>query len=72
VRYKFASSYHDCDTDTTIVANRAVIEARARAEVWVSPWVTAGVSVGSNVLEKSDWMAGVFLGVHSRAFAGSR
>ena len=34
--------------------------------------LTAGVTVGSNVLDRGDWMAGVYLGAHSRAFAGTR
>jgi hypothetical protein len=72
VHYKFASAYHNCASETTIVANRSVVEARARAEVWVSPWLTAGVTLGSNVLDRNDWMAGAFVGVHSRAFASSR
>jgi hypothetical protein len=72
VRYTFASSYHECETETTIVDNRSVVEARARAELWLSPWLTAGVAVGSNVLDQHDWMAGVYLGAHSRAFAGGR
>lgn len=72
VRYTFASSYHECETDTTIVDNRSVVEARARAELWLSPWLTAGVTVGSNVVDQHDWMAGIYLGAHSRAFAGGR
>ena len=72
VSYHFASAYHDCETSSTITAMRTVVEARARAELWLSPWVTAGVSVGSNVLEQSDWNAGLYLGLHTRAFAGSR
>ena len=72
VSYHFASAYHDCETSSTITAMRTVVEARARAELWLSPWVTAGVSVGSNVLQQSDWNAGLYLGLHTRAFAGSR
>jgi hypothetical protein len=70
VRYEFASSYHNCESRATIVANRGVVEARARAELWLSPWITAGATLGTNVLERDDWMAGVYLGVHSRAFGG--
>lgn len=72
VRYKFDSSYHECETSTTIVDNRAIVEARARAELWLNPWLTAGVTLGSSVLDRDDWMAGIYLGAHSRAFAGGR
>jgi hypothetical protein len=72
VRYKFDSSYHNCETSTTLVSNRGVIEARARGELWLSPWLAAGVTLGTNVLDQGDWMAGLYLGAHSRAFAGTR
>jgi hypothetical protein len=72
VRYNFESSYHNCETDTTIVSNRSVVEARARAETWLSPWLTFGVTLGSNVLQRNDWMAGIYFGAHSRAYAGTR
>jgi hypothetical protein len=72
VQYNFESSYHNCENETTIVSNRTVIEARARAEAWLSPWLTLGVTLGSNVLDRNDWMAGVYLGAHSRAFASGR
>jgi hypothetical protein len=72
VRYHFQSNYHLCEQSTTFVSNRGVIEARARGELWLSPWLTAGVTLGTNVLDQGDWMAGLYLGAHSRAFAGTR
>jgi hypothetical protein len=72
VRYHFDSYYHHCETTTTISVTREIVEARARGEVWLSPWVTAGATLGANVLAQGDWMAGLYLGFHSRAFAGSR
>jgi hypothetical protein len=72
VHYTFESSYHLSETSTTLVYNDGVVEARARGELWLSPWITAGATVGASVLDRGDWMAGVYLGVHSRAFAGSR
>lgn len=70
--YHFDSSYHECETTSTITVTRAVVEARARAELWAGPWFTFGATVGANVLAKGDWLAGLYFGVHSRAFAGSR
>lgn len=72
VSYSFHSSYHDCQQATSVSALAAVGEARARGELWISPWLTAGAMVGTSVLERHAWMGGVYLGVHSRAFGGER
>jgi hypothetical protein len=70
VRYAFDSAYHDCNQTTTIETNKAIVEARARAELWLGPWITAGATVGTSVISQGDWLAGVYLGVHSQAFGG--
>ncbi|HEX8111620.1 MAG TPA: hypothetical protein VF516_28010, partial [Kofleriaceae bacterium] len=72
VSYSFHSSYHDCQQSTSVNALAAVGEARARGELWLGPWLTAGVTLGTSVLERNAWMGGVYLGVHSRAFGGNR
>jgi len=72
VSYGFHSDYHDCQQSMSILAYAAVAEARARGELWLSPWLTAGVTVGTSVLEKNTWMGGLYLGVHTRAFGGER
>lgn len=72
VRYHFASAYQDCAETTSIVETNGVVEARARAEAWLGPWVSAGATVGSSVIARGDWMAGLYLGFHTRAFGGSR
>jgi hypothetical protein len=72
VSYRFHSSYHDCQESTSIDALAAVAEARARGELWLTPWLTAGVTLGTSVLERNAWMGGLYLGVHSRAFGGDR
>jgi hypothetical protein len=35
-------------------------------------WFTFGAAVGANVLERGDWLAGLYLGLHSRAYGGTR
>jgi len=70
--YSFHSNYHDCEQATSVVALAPVAEARARGELWLNPWLTAGVTVGSSVIENHTWMGGVYLGVHSRTFGGDR
>jgi len=72
ISYNFHSSYHDCHESTSIAALAAVAEARARGELWLTPWLTAGVALGTSVLERNAWMGGVYLGVRSRAFGGDR
>jgi hypothetical protein len=72
VSYGFHSSYHDCQSSTSITAVGAVGEARARGELWLSPWLSAGAVVGTSVIERGAWMGGMYLGVHSRAFGGER
>lgn len=72
VEYRFDSTYHDCAQTSTIDVIHGVVEARARAEVWVYPWASLGAQVGTSVLEHGDWMAGVYVGLHSRAYGGLR
>lgn len=48
------------------------IEARVRAELWLSPWVSAGITAGVNALDTSEQMGGVFFSLHSRAYGGDR
>jgi hypothetical protein len=72
VSYGFHSSYHDCQHATSINALAAVAEARARGELWLTPWLTAGATLGTSVLERNAWMGGLYLGIHSRAFGGDR
>lgn len=71
-RYRFASTYHLCETTDVIAVTDGVVEARARAELWLNPWVTAGVSLGTSVVHRDDWLAGAYFGFHSRAFGGGR
>jgi hypothetical protein len=70
VSYAFRSSYHDCRQTTNVSALAGVAEARARGELWLGPWLTAGVTLGTSVLERNNWMGGLYLGVHSRTFGG--
>jgi hypothetical protein len=72
VRYTFASSYHGCETTSTIGATLAVLEARGRGELWLSPWLSAGATIGASLIDRGDWMAGFYLGVHTRSFGKSR
>lgn len=60
----------DSSDSMTVNTPSGVVEARVRGEVWLTPWVSAGATVGSSLIDRGDWMAGFYLGVHSRAFGG--
>jgi hypothetical protein len=70
ISYQFASSYHDCQQTSMIDDTRGVVEARVRGELWVSPWLAVGATVGNSMIARDDWMAGVYVSAHSRAYGG--
>jgi hypothetical protein len=49
-----------------------LLEARARGELWVAPWVTLGAAAGTSLIDRGNWMFGIYLGVHTWAYAGAR
>lgn len=72
VQYTYESNYGACETTSSVRGVAPVLEARVRAEHWLSPWISVGASFGSNVVERGSWMGGAYFGFHSRAFAGGR
>jgi hypothetical protein len=70
VSYSFESHYVSCVQSTSITAYAPIAEARVRGELWVTPWLTAGVTAGTSVIAQHAWMGGLYLGVHTRAFGG--
>jgi hypothetical protein len=49
-----------------------VVEARAHAALWLTPWITLGAEVGAGVIDRSEWVGAIMLGVHTRAYGGRR
>ena len=49
-----------------------MLEARGRVDLWLSPWCTVGAVAGTSLIAQGDWMAGLFLGVHTWSYAGDR
>ena len=43
-----------------------VFELRVRGEVHLAPYVAAGAVVGTSLVDRGDWMAGLFLAFHNR------
>lgn len=72
VSYNYHSQYLACEQTTSIVRARAVLEARARASVFVSPMFSVGAQLGTSLIAERDWNVGVFVGGYTRAFASGR
>jgi hypothetical protein len=49
-----------------------MLEARGHVDLWLAPWCTLGGLIGTSLIHDGDWMAGVYIGLHSWAFAGDR
>jgi hypothetical protein len=69
VSYQYHSQYLSCEDTTSIVTARGVLEARARAAVFVTPTVSIGAQLGSSLVDDRTWTGGVFLGGYTHAFA---
>jgi hypothetical protein len=57
---------------TRDLPTEAMFEARGRADLWLSPWVTVGAALGASLIRQGDWMAGLYLGFHTWSFGGDR
>lgn len=72
VSYSYDSQYLACETTDSIIVGRGVVEARARASVFVTPMVSVGAQLGTSLVDERAWSAGVYVGGYTRAFATSR
>lgn len=54
------------------VSTDALLEAHARADLWLAPWFSLGGTIGASLIDRGDWMAGLYLGFHTWAYAGDR
>ncbi len=54
------------------IHNVPMLEARGRLGIWVAPWFTIGGVFGASLIDRGEWMAGVYLGTHTWSFAGDR
>lgn len=48
--------------------NRFLLEPRVRGQIWIAEQWSLGGTVGAGFGNSIEWMAGVFLGLHSNAF----
>jgi hypothetical protein len=58
------------ETDLTGNGEEGVLEGRAHADLWLTPWFTIGGLAGTSLLERGDWLIGVQLGLHTYSYAG--
>lgn len=58
-------SEQDNDDDSELV-----LEGRARADIWLTPWITLGGALGSSFLNRGEWMAGIYFAAHTYSFGG--
>jgi len=47
-----------------------VLEARARGDLWLTPWLTVGGAIGKSLIDPNDWVMGMYVGAHSYSFGG--
>jgi hypothetical protein len=59
------------DSHDVLNGSEAVLEARAHAELWITPWFTVGALVGASLLDRGDWVTGLQLGFHSWSYGGN-
>ncbi len=55
-----------------LVALDGVVDARAQADVWLTPFITLGVQGRVDLLDSHDVAVAVMLGTHLRAFNATR
>ena len=71
-RGQAGTRYLACEQTDSVTAVRGLLEARARAAVWLSPTWNVGVQAGSSLMNRDAWTTGVYFGAHSHAFGGGR
>jgi hypothetical protein len=62
------TSHDDCVLSETIYDTSLLVRPRLAAQRWITPWVSMGASVGTNLMQRGETSVGLFLGGHLRAF----
>ena len=72
LRGELAGGAMAASSTTRDLPTELMLEARGRADFWLSPWVTVGAAVGASLIREGDWMTGIYLGFHTWSFGGDR
>jgi hypothetical protein len=72
ITYQYESRYLSCQTSSSQTVSSPVLEVRARASRWISPFVNVGASAGASVIDRGAWVAGVHLGFATQAYGNLR
>jgi hypothetical protein len=72
LRGELAGGVMAASSTTRDLPTEGVLEGRGRIDLWLSPWFSVGGVIGASLIDRGDWMAGLFLGFHTWAFAGDR
>lgn len=65
-------AYQVKDEAASSTQTRAELQARARIDVWLTPRMTIGATVGTSILDRGDTFIALSVGGHLRAFGGTR
>lgn len=68
--YSYQSNYLACEQTASFTTSMPVLEARARAALWVTPFISIGATAGKSVIDEA-WVGGVYFNANSRAFGGN-
>ena len=60
------------ELNNSFTTTQTLLELHARADVWITPHINAGVMVGADTSSRHDLMAGLQVGVHFEAYDAMR
>jgi hypothetical protein len=71
ISYQYESHYLACEQSPSLSVTTPVLEVRARASFWLSPFINVGASAGASLVDRGAWLAGINLGFVTKAHAAN-
>ena len=59
-------------TQPAVLRSGLAVDGRARASLWLTPWITSGVSFGASAIHRGEVSLGVYVALHGRTFDGRK